>query len=255
MKRTTKIRIDREDELNLLERLTAGETTRRILLIQAASGLGKSELLREFMSRAQRQPSPVRVDFRNESLSLADILFHVCDTLGWERFQRLDAAAQKIITPVDVNITRNITLGRSEIALALGSPDKQTREMNRAVLTRALVDDLRKFEGATLVFDTFERCDPALKPWFTDVFLPHIDRSAGISVVIAGQQVPDKTLMWEHIYLQLDAIAPEHWHTYAQELSIDLSFDQIKLCCHNNKGHPLAIAGALNAFTPMGGSL
>ncbi len=244
--------VDRREELALLQKLAAGQTDERILLIQAASGWGKSELLREFRSRMKQHPGLVLVDFKGGNLSLADVIYHICDILGWKHFKNLRAAVQHILHPA-VSVGRNWMLGQNEIVVALGGPDEETRKMNRAALTRALVDDLRRIGGTVLVFDTFEQCAPELRAWFGGVFLPHVHRSPGMAVVIAGQKVPEETLMWRSIFLPLEKIAPEHWDDYVRELGIPISLEQIRFCYANSNGHPLTIATVLNAFLPPGG--
>ena len=70
-------RIDREEELDLLWRVAHGEASSRIALVEASSGMGKSELLREFVARCQKDFDIVFVDFKSGGLSLADVLFHI----------------------------------------------------------------------------------------------------------------------------------------------------------------------------------
>lgn len=58
-------------------------------MIHAESGMGKSELLRELKSQFNKDVLHVFVDFKGGGLNLADILFNICDTLGWKEFPTL----------------------------------------------------------------------------------------------------------------------------------------------------------------------
>ena len=241
-------RVDREDELNLLQRLVDGQTPIRIALIQAESGMGKSELVREFVSRLlPRQLTYVVIDFKGGGLSLADVFFHLGDTLGWKQFPTLTTSIQRLAQPTTVNITGNVQIGQNEISVALYAPDEQTRDARRADLTNGLIIDLRRLERGVLIFDVFEKCDPTLQPWFASVFLPAIHRSPNLTVIIAGQITPEQTQMWECEHLTLPGIAPEHWQEYANAVGATVTLDFIRGCCVALKGRCINIAQVLEA--------
>lgn len=235
-------RVDRIDEIILLNRLARGGEVSRIALIRAESGMGKSELLREIKSQFEKELMYVFVDFKGGGLNLADIIFHVCDTLAWENFPSLTIAIKNIVQPVSINIKDNIMIGQNEIALALGGPDQQTREIRRSEITMAFISDLRKFKQITLIFDVFEKCDDYLQSWFSSVFLPAIHRSPQISTIIAGQIVPEQTQMWECEQIILGEIAPEHWQDYAEAIGANINLEFIRGCCAALKGKCINIA-------------
>jgi hypothetical protein len=246
MSRTARPRIDREDELALLDRVARGETRARIALIQAEAGMGKSELIREFTTRNSKQElTCVLVDFRGGGLSLADILFHISDTCGWSKFPGLSTTVHQFAHPATVNVSGNIFIGQNEIAVALGGPDESSREMRRAEITSSFVRDLRAFKRITLIFDVFEKCDPVLQGWFASVFLPAVHRSTHIAVIIAGQSIPEQTQMWECEHLALEGIPAAYWQVYARSIGVALSLDYIEACCFALKGHCLSIAQTL----------
>lgn len=235
-------RVDREEELKLLKRLAQGEEKSRIVLIHAESGMGKSELLREIKSQFEKEILHVFVDFKGGGLNLADILFNICDSLGWKKFPTLTSAIRSIVQPVNVNIKDNILIGQNDIAVALNAPDQHTREMRRSEITMAFVTDLRKFKQLVLIFDVFEKCDEYLQAWFSSVFLPAIHRSPKISTIIAGQIVPEKTQMWECEHIVLGEIAPEYWHNYAESIGAKVNLEFIRGCCVALKGKCISIA-------------
>jgi hypothetical protein len=245
--RTARPRVDREDELALITHLALGEMPARIALIQAPSGMGKSELLREFRVRSSPHFPIVVVDFKASGLTLADVLFHICDILNWSRFPTLTRTVQHIVQPAAINVTHNLLLGQNEISIALGGPDKQTREQRRSQLTAALISDLRNLGRVILIFDTFEKCDPLLQPWFASVFLPAAHRSPQLSVIVAGRSTPEPTQMWDAEILPLTEIAPEHWQDYALSIGVSLTLEYIRGCCDALCGHCLAIAQTIES--------
>jgi hypothetical protein len=178
---------------------------------------------------------------------LADVFFHLCDTLGWARFPMLTQAIKHIVQPAQVNVTGNLLIGQNDISIALGGPDEQTREMRRAELTAAFMADLRALGRAVIVFDVFEKCDPSLQMWFVSVFLPAVHRSPDLAVIIAGQYTPEQTQMWEYEPLALTGIAPEHWQHYAESIGVMVNLDIIKGICLALKGRCLDIAQTLES--------
>lgn len=245
--RTARPRVNREDELAFITRLARGETSARIALIEAPGGMGKSELLREFRERHPGRIPIVVVDFKGGGLSLADLIFHVCDTLGLSHFPTLTQAVRHIVQPTAIDISRNVMLGQNEISVALGGPDKQTREQRRSQLTVALMTDLRSLDDIILIFDTFEQCDPSLQPWFASVFLPAIHRSSQLSVIVAGRSTPPPTQMWDAEIIPLAGIAPPHWLEYARVIGASLTLEFIRGCCVSLQGNCLAIAQIIEA--------
>lgn len=234
-------RVDREDELALLLCLVRGETRPRIALIHAASGMGKSELVRELVARCPADVPHVIVDFKGGGLSLGDVFFHIGDTLGWPKFPNLTRAIHGLAHPTVVNVTHNVLVGQNEIMVALSGPDEPTREARRAELTAALVNDLRALGRVALIFDVFEKCE-ALQSWFASVFLPAVHRSPRLAVIIAGQTVPQDSVMWEHEALHLKEIAPEHWQTFAEKIGVKVSAEHIRGCCGIVNGHCSTVA-------------
>ena len=114
MTRIIRPRVDRIDELKVFNRLARGEENSRIVLIRAESGMGKSELLREIKSQFEKEVVHVFVDFKGGGLNLADILFNICDALGWKKFPALTSAIRNIVQPVNVNIKGNYSALFSE---------------------------------------------------------------------------------------------------------------------------------------------
>src|SRR5258706_12550482 len=85
-----KPRIDREEELVLISKIAIGEVAERILLISAGAGMGKSELLREFISNCPNNIFVVAVDFKNRNINKNYFLCIICETVGWSLFPKTE---------------------------------------------------------------------------------------------------------------------------------------------------------------------
>ena len=225
-----------------------GEASSRIALVEASSGMGKSELLREFVARCQKDFDIVFVDFKSGGLSLADVLFHICDTLGVHHFPTLAEAIRCIVQPAVIQVSQNVMLGQNNISIALSAPDEQTRSARRADLTAALIIDLRALKRLVLIFDVFEKCDADLQAWFAGVFLPAVHRSQKLAVITAGQQVPEQTPMWACEHLLLGGIPAEAWEAYAQAVGAAVTLEFIRGCCAAYEGRCLKIAEFLSGY-------
>lgn len=249
-----KARLDREDELNRLGCLSAGQTAERIALISGEGGIGKSELLREFMARHTQRCAVSVVDFKNGSLDLANLISQICDAVGWTQFGSLTDAVSRVVNPVNVTVSRNVLIGQNQISVALSAPDEQTRLTRSADLTNAFISDLRGIDGrVVLIFDVFEKCDdPFLQKWFASIFLPAIHRSTNLAAILAGRAVPEPTLAWEAMQLPLVGIPPEHWHTHAQRLGISITLESLTHCCNIVHGNSLSIAQYVESLTSRG---
>jgi len=243
--------VDRENEIARYESMLAGKIPERILLMCAESGWGKSILLREF---ERRRPADIhhfaKLDFKS-CAGLAEMLSHLCDSLGWERFPHFQNAVRAIVQPMQVNVSQNLMIGQNQIEVALGGPDQQTSEARRSDLTNAFFADLRALGRVLLLLDTFEKGDETVQAWLAGSFLPRAQRSPELFIVLAGQRVPEQSFDWDCCDLPLGPIAPEHWLIYAQSLGIPgLTLELIQNCWNTYRGHTITIANALQAFAP-----
>mgnify|MGYP000870768323 CR=1 FL=1 len=242
-------RVDREEELELLLGQAIGKVETRVTLVRADSGMGKSELLREFKQRCPEAAQQALVDFKGGGISLAMVFFHVCDTLGgWQCFQNLGKAIQHILAPTSVNVSGNMQWGQNEISVALGGPDEHTRDLRRADLTGAFISDLRALGRVVLILDTFEKCDPDLQGWIASALLPAISRSPGLLAIVAGQSIPEKSSMWECEELELQAIEPHYWLEYAREIGVNIELQHLEGCCGIVNGHCSTVAMYLDGL-------
>lgn len=263
-----RVHIDRKPELDRFDDMLHGRQEERILLIEAPSGRGKTWLLLEYQKRAAHAGVPsALIDLRVGSMGVSDALATLGEEFGWERlgrFQRQVAEWGRLTA--DVTIHGVLQIGRPQIQVVLGGPDEQTRRERRRVLTDALMSDVRDWLGATgravIFVDTYnvagadKKVEPELREWLEGVLLPHVRRTPGLIVVVAGQQTPEVNMGWEaccdRIVLgPLDD--PREWMPYVAAVGATASIEVVSAYCHSCRGEPSAIAMHLSSLRNWGG--
>lgn len=150
-----------------------------------------------------------------------------------------------------------VQIGRPQIQVALAVPDEEIRRQRLWLLTQALMEDLHTWlaaEGrAALFIDAYDpdRVTPELRYWVESVLLSGVRRTPGLLVVVAGQQVPQRSLTWERACCRLHLKPldnPDDWMEFVVAEDIPVEHRDVALLCHAHGGHPLRIILALSAL-------
>lgn len=239
-----KLIADRKPELEFFRKMLAGKTDARIMLIQAASGWGKTDLLTRFAHECPDDACIVRLDLKGAEKGIAEVLRVFREKLGADALMRFNAALVRLQS--SVNITNNTALaGTIDIDVAL-NVDEQTRKTNLALLETAFFDDLRAVcLKYVIIFDTFEKAPLELQNWISSVFLRNLVRIPDVCIVIGGQSVPAHTSEeWED-YCERRPLREIHdvdeWHTFAQESQFPFPHEAVKAIVLACAGNPKAI--------------
>ena len=176
---------DRLREWPAIVELLAGRSRERILLLQGPSGLGKSFLVREAATYAKLLGIPtVRVDLKGGGIDVESIL------------------------------------GQFDLDLGMKLPNFVREGSAKSLLLRKDLRALR--EPALIIIDTYEGCvgNKPVVDWLTQQLLAEAETAVGLSVIVAGQQVPDsRGSGWHNLarYLQLAPITEiEHWRPWVE---------------------------------------
>jgi hypothetical protein len=234
---------NRDDELNLFDRMIAGQTLERILLLEAEGGLGKTTLLNEFVRRCPVHIPCAPIDLKGSSISLHDIFYRLCDTLGWEHFSLFSAYVEHI---GQVIIEKNVILGWNNIIeVALRTSDYRNQVTRRAQLTRAFFTDLRALNRRLLmVFDTFNEALPEVQEWIRNPFLTFAHNTPELVVIIAGRWVPERSIEWSTCcrHYKLGSLENvDAWADYAHRQGLRVPREWIEGYCAAVQGHPAQV--------------
>ena len=263
-----RVHIDRQPEIARFLAMVHSHQEERILLIEAPSGRGKTWLLLEYQKRAGQASVPCAlIDLRVGGVGVSDALATLGEEFGWERLGRFQRQVAEWERPAaDVTIHGVVQIGRGQIQVVLGGPDEQTRRERRRVLTDALIADLREWLGtagrAVIIVDTYniagdnKTVGPELREWLEGVFLPHVRRTTGLVVVVAGQQTPEVNTAWEMCCdrIELGPLSdPREWMPFVAAVGATASQEVVAAFCHACRGEPSAIAMMLSGLRSWGG--
>jgi hypothetical protein len=203
-----------------LVEMLSGRSRKRILLYEGASGIGKSVLVRQAVAYAKKLNVPVvHVDFKGGGLNVSDILGQF-----------------------------DLDLGQYLPGFSKHGADK----------THLLRKDLRALrQPIMVVFDTYEDAaeNRAVSDWLNLQFLSEVETALGLSVIVAGQRVPDfGRAIWGGLafHLPLSPITEiEHWQPWIEQRYPEFTQKGAHLptVLMIANGNPLVISGFCEAIS------
>jgi len=260
--------VDRHTELAKFTELI--DSTRNpstsILLVNDASGQGKSCLLRVFGEHCRSDGIPTaHIDLKGGSLTPIDILRTVQTDV---RPLILDRCNSILNNPhgydsPSIQITDNAGFGKTEYSIqqtyvqgrSLSIEDQKQWWANGA---QALLDDFSEISKSAskrfvLLFDTYEKASPETRDWISNHLLRMATplRISCLCIVLAGKETPVPTSEWEHYYqmLDLEPLQLEHWIAYAKLVRANVTYEQIELVYRKYKHQPLKMAEWISALS------
>jgi hypothetical protein len=248
--------IDRSDELDFFLRLARREVGRRLLLVRAASGWGKSDLLRLFKARCPPETPCLLFDLRAPGLNIEEILRRISRALGRERFPKTQIELDAARSAIQLAVNKNILLGvGNRIEINQAPEGEAQRHQQTSRLAEALFDDLTALGRLVLIFDTLNLCqDAELRAWLEGPFLARLQYAPELVVVLAGQVMPEPTSDWEDLahFMELGGIPVSHWRQYAQETGMQVSEKLIDGIWVVTRGHPIQTLASLETAVREG---
>ncbi len=234
--------VDRLKQLERFRKSLEGASGRRIILITAGPGMGKSWLLRRFAQEAgSRSARSVLVDFSDgQAYDVLTLVRRFRDALGPEQFNRLTAAINEATSPrlvlsdggapasasVDLSgaqagdITIGDVAGRSIIKDNFFIVQTDNPLLLQAIedrVTQAFFECLAALVAATTVlflFDSYERSSQEGERWVPNAADRWIQRELlarirdgklpNSVVVLAGRRLPTFDAEWAEVVGKLD---------------------------------------------------
>lgn len=193
-----------KDELAAFEKIATGQDTKtRLILVQGPGGTGKSRLLQEYETVADKNSLDILAIHLEQQIFVEDCLEQIVGRFGREHFTSYTAYWKA------------------------GRPEPLTRDKEKdwwRNLTNEFFMDLAHYLEAprlAIFFDYYEKADPAFKDWLGRIFLPGAFFQESIVIVIAGRDEiqPKPTGSGQH-HFYLSGLSVDWFHRYAADCQI-----------------------------------
>jgi hypothetical protein len=260
--------VDREMEIQAFKSVLEKSSleTPTILLIEAASGHGKSRLLELYREHCrQTNVRHALIDLRGGSLNPIDIMRTVLRDLKINLLHLTNSLTSPQATSPSISISDNKSLGQTNLTQQIVSNVAGLTEAERtrwyAASANAFFEDLAELvqsqaERYVLLFDTYEQLSDETSVWLRNQLLRMVtpERTPNLVVVVAGQKIPEPTSEWDCCCdkITLQPLKLEHWQQYAERVSASLTPEQISLCYAKHASSALEMAKTINVFVNQG---
>jgi hypothetical protein len=240
---------NRVEEIGRFEALLERQCQKRILLVKAPSGYGKSELIDRFtqVGRDRGNLGIVTLDLDGSASGIAYLIARLQQKLKSERFPNYDKAVRQFLATPMIEMSDIEIEGNENTLQILLSTDEQQKQMRLAQLEAAFFEDLAAIRRPiVLLMDTFEKAPDELKQWLGNRFLAQVSEGLPqFRVVVAGQEIPETKLDWRscHHCCVLGPIEEiDAWYDYVQLQKLQLTREFVSGIVFALKGRPRDIA-------------
>lgn len=255
---------NRTREVEFFKKMLRGEISQRILLIQAASGMGKTILLTEFAALCPIHAEAailVKIDLKSAQTGIAYIFSRLQRRLGENKFINFNKALNNFLS-AGVEVSDNQIEGtENQIQMVLNAKSEDIRNFRLFHLQRAFFQDLQAIKKPiVMILDTFNDAPASVADWIegdfvTDApaneadwieggFLAEVADAKNIYVVIAGQSVPKPTIerknISETLFLEkIDDV--EAWYSFVEARGLPFEREAVKAFVRVLNGNPSEI--------------
>ena len=257
---------NRKRELALANQIMRRECEQRILLIEAASGFGKTHLLTQIRRDcATISPKPLLVSFDLKADERG--LDYVYETIYRQlenQAKNLDVTAifaayheqtqQQQAYHVSVNVNKNTVLGKQNVFVQLPEATQTQLASLAAARERAFfaaIAQLSDCQPLVMLIDNLNTREGTLEKWIEDVLLQQIAMMPQVTLIVAGHVMPSHSMVWDDFCerIQLPAIDDTKvWTEWVCQLGMPLTPEQVEPLVFGLKGQPKNIAEMLPSF-------
>jgi hypothetical protein len=250
---------NRTDELAFFQKMVQGQIEHRILLIQAASGYGKTGLMGRFADQCPTGTIAVRLDLKAAAgLGIAYVFYRIRKVLAVQAFRNYEQAIAKFLpsdrTMAEIEISGNELSGdQSLIQVVLQGQSEAERQFRLQQVQSAFFKDLRQSRSSIVfILDTFNGATPELRAWVEGQFLMEVADNERLYCVVAGQEVPEASIEWEPLHHKC-CLKPirdhELWYRYAKDAGLPFDQKELGMLVDLFEGVPSLIGQALGKVT------
>ncbi|MBW4645475.1 MAG: hypothetical protein KME23_21220 [Goleter apudmare HA4340-LM2] len=232
---------NRTKEIEFFQNMVSWNIPTQILLLEASSGFGKTDLLLKFSESCTPDVIAVNVNLKSAHLGIPYVFWRIKQTLGDKYFPKFEAELQNFLCPANINIANNQVHGQMQIQIALGN-NQETQKHHLMALQEQFFQDLQAVpQTIVILFDTFEQSNTEVRRWLSGDFLAAVANSDNLQVVIAGESVPERSSEWAkkshkfHLGKIDDAQA---WYEFTQEMGLNLSQETVTAFVTVFRGNP-----------------
>lgn len=245
---------NRTSQVEFFKTMLRGEISQRILLIQAASGMGKTSLMAVFAELCPIHAETtilVKIDLKSAQTGIAYIFSKLQSRLGQENFTSFNRSLSKFLS-AGVEVSGNQIEGtENQIQVVLSTESKVDSNFRLEEMQRAFFQDLQSIrKPIMMILDTFNAAPASVADWIEGGFLAEVANAKNIRVVIAGQFVPKPTIEWEDIadiHCLNEITDIEAWHLFVQARGFPFERDAVKAFVRVLNGNPDAIMKVLKS--------
>jgi hypothetical protein len=245
---------NRTQELDHFLQMAKGLIPQRIFLLQAPSGYGKTDLLQKFVESCPPGVYAVDVNLKSADVGIPYIFWRIKSTLGQNLFTNFEQVTRNFLS-ANINIADNKTIGQMDIKIALGN-DEQTQKYRLMALQEAFFEDLQSIKQTTVIlFDTYNDPKTEVCIWLGGAFLEIVANLANLRVVIAGQCLPERNLVWERHCSRCnlgEIREAQAWYKFTQEMGLNLSEDTVAAFVAACQGKPREIRDLFQSLLTQG---
>ena len=275
--------VDFEEELELFQQMVDRDTNKRIMLITARSGRGKTCLLRLLRDRCKQQGVPCAfIDFRGDPYAHPhfDLARRLYVDLGIEPRRLFEALS---VSPIDLfagettgiaieGCARDVFVDKvagknifenSQLLVNLTvSDDRLGDRFTRELLIDAFIEDVvmvSREKTLVCLFDSVEDISQVEEEWLIEALLmPMTDNPSWSKViaVIAGKQILDLEKYWDwgdwglledivQNHALPEVLSIQHYRDYARKVGIVLSEERVKDFYRASRGIPIMMAALI----------
>lgn len=228
--------VNRDRQILAFRKMIAGDISRRVMVISAAPGMGKSWLLRMFALEAAARALPtVQIDLGDgQAYDALALVRRARDAFGADAFNTVTEAINEVTTPrlalagsapaVNVAVSGDSTLNSSSISVAevsttikdnyfvLQTDNPLVRQAAEDRVNQAFLSALAAQSAqapVVFLFDTYERASldgerwvsSAADRWIQGELLARIrdTKLTNVIVALAGTRIPEFGVEWNEV--------------------------------------------------------
>jgi len=168
-----------------------------ILLLQGASGSGKTSLITHCMGDIPFDVIRLCVQLRADSVGMEEIFSRSIDEVGTGNLRLYQQCLEEQLSQSVqlTNVAQHGTTNTINVDLSMSESAAKSRRTAR--LTQAWFDDMRIYNSPIVVIlDAYEQAPSEVQDWISGPFLARASRCKNVRVAIAGQRVPVPGIEW-----------------------------------------------------------